>query len=168
MSRLFTADSLQSLFTAERKLQWSSFGNNMKRLGSNFTADYDKSDTIDSAWSLGGRDWCVQSSDVTLHEGGCSQRTICFAMRLSRLIELFPAVTLVYVQWAFWLEGVICQTRTFVACYSLSVAKHFAGIMHCSEFRCVCSTLPGNNGFHSVLCSMKHQSGRLLKRAWVV
>lgn len=75
---------LQPTFTrldyqrAERKLQWSSLGNNTKRLGSNFTADYDKSDTIDSAWSLGGRDWCVQSSDVTPHEGGYIQRTISF------------------------------------------------------------------------------------------
>lgn len=47
--------------------------NNMKCLGNNFTADYDKSDMIDSACGLGGRDWCVQSWDVTLHESGYIQ-----------------------------------------------------------------------------------------------
>lgn len=107
----------------------------------NFTADYDKSSMIDSACSLEGRDRCVQSSDVTLHESGYVLRSPSFAMHINRLIELFF--------WTVWreengfslLKGAICQTSAFLNCFFISSATFWQPFINGLQLECILWTV---------------------------
>ncbi len=78
-----------------------------------------------------------------------------------------PPVSLLYGQWVYLLKGIICQSRTCVACHSLSGLQHFTKYNVLSLFGCF-SVLFQAAVVSVLFCTVWNSVSLLFKLAWVV